>query len=349
MSRLRKSSIVFGLCTNFAACDDAFTPDPTPTPPAATLDAVVQSLSDNWAAKRSLPPNRTGMVAATVSGRIYVAGGEHTDWVNLRTRLLSRVDAYHVATKTWSQVASMPGARYDANGASVINDRIYVTGGLNNLFTPQDQRKPTRTLFVYDPASDTWTRKADMPQPGCSGVQGILAGKLYVYMPPLRACDPFAAGSVARFYRYDPATDSWVQRAVPPGASRGGAGGVISGKFYLTAQGAQLQVYDPASNAWTMRAPMPQARSGAIDAVLNGRLYLVGGSEPASEWPRPVLQVYDAGTDTWAVKTPPPIGTVGGAAAGAGGKVYYVAGRVFLAPGGVERLPEASEVYAYTP
>lgn len=349
MSRTGKSSIVFGLCTAFAACDDASTPYSTAPLPAAASDAIVQSLSDNWAAKRPLSPNRTGMVAATLSGRIYVAGGEHTDWDNMRSRLLSRVDAYNVATNSWSQVASMPGARYNANGASVINGRIYVTGGFNNLQTSQGLRKPTKTLFVYDPGSNTWTRRADMPQPGCSGVQGIIAGKLYVYMPPLRACDPFAAGSVARFYRYDPATDSWVQRAVPPGASQGGAGGVINGKFYLAAQGTQLQVYDPGSNAWTMRAPIPQARSGAIGAVLNRRLYLVGGSEPASEWPRPVLQVYDAGANTWAVKTPPPIGTVLGAAAGAGGKLYYVAGRVFLAPGGVERLPEASEVYAYTP
>src|SRR6478672_8455005 len=106
MSRTRNAAIIVGLCVALAACDDGPTAGPTAPPPAVVSDAGVQSLSDSWVTKRSLSPNRTGIVAAAINGRIYVAGGEHSDWTTQISRLLSRVDVYDVATNTWSRVAS---------------------------------------------------------------------------------------------------------------------------------------------------------------------------------------------------------------------------------------------------
>ena len=342
MARIRQASIILVLCTALSACDDGPTTNSAAPVPAEPSEAAVQSVSDSWTAKRSVSPNRTGMVAAAVNGRIYLAGGEHTDWTIMRTNLIARVDVYDVASNTWSRVASLPGARYFANGASVINGRIYVSGGRSSVVTQGDWT-PTKTLFVYDIASNSWSRKADMPQAGSFGVQGVIGGKLYVYMPPP------AGGGPARFYRYDPATDKWVTRAAPPGAVQPGVGGVITGKFYLAAQRARLQVYDPSSNTWAFKASMAQERSYAIPAVLNGKLYLIGGTEYAAEATRPFLQVYNAVTNTWAIKTPPPFGAAAGAATGAGGKVFYIAGRVFDTGGVVEILPKVSEVHAYQP
>jgi N-acetylneuraminic acid mutarotase len=341
MARIRQASRILVLCTALSACGDSPTTNSTAPVPAELSEAGVQSVSNAWTAKRSVSPNRTGMVAAAVNGRLYLAGGEHTDWTNQRSNLISRVDAYDVPSNSWSRVASMPGARYNANGASVINGRIYVSGGRSSVLT-QGYWTPTKTLFVYDVASNSWSRKADMPQAGSLGVQGVIGGRLHVYMPPP------ASGSPARFYRYDPATDKWVTRATPPGAVDGGVGGVINGKFYLAAQRARLQVYDPSSNTWAFRASMAQERSGAIPAVLSGKLYLIGGTEFGAEFTRPFLQVYDAGANSWAIKTPLEFGVGEGAAAGAGGKVFYIAGRTF-GLGGSEFLPNVSEVHAYQP
>src|SRR6185436_20650480 len=55
-------------------------------------------------------------------------------------------------------------------------------------------------LFVYNPAGDTWARKRDMPAAGHEGITGAIKGKLYVVTNT-------SAGS--RFFRYDPATDTW--------------------------------------------------------------------------------------------------------------------------------------------
>jgi N-acetylneuraminic acid mutarotase len=338
MSRTTTLPTLLGLCTALAACDDASTPDSTGPRPVPASEAELPRLVDRWAAKRSLSPNRTRHVAVGVNNRIYVAGGEHVNWHTLRSFTLSRVDVYDVATNTWTQLASLPSVRYGPNGASTINGKIYVTGGLNS------QRLPTKTLFVYDLGTNTWTRKADLPQAGWNGVQGVIAGKLFVFMPPL------SDGGPTRLYRYDPATNVWATRATPPASILIPAGGVISGKLYVADQDGGLRVYDPTSNAWAAKASMPQVRRWPAAAVLNGKLYLIGGSEAASDCVRPVLQVYDPATNTWAGKTPLPFGTQIGAAAAAAGKVYHIAGAVYEAPTGcVQKLPDTSPVYAYTP
>ena len=178
MARIRQASIALVLCTALSACGDSPTTNSTAPVPAELSEAGVQSVSNAWTAKRSVSPNRTGMVAAAVNGRLYLVGGEHTDWTTMRTNVIARVDAYDLASNSWSRVASMPGARYNANGASVINGRIYVSGGLSGVLTPLGGWTPTKTLFVYDIASNSWSRKADMPQTGYLGVQGVIGGRL---------------------------------------------------------------------------------------------------------------------------------------------------------------------------
>jgi N-acetylneuraminic acid mutarotase len=354
MSHNGKTALL-GLCIVLAACDNTSTRNPTGPGLSEAEGTELQGLSDRWSAKHSLSPNRNDMVAGAINGIIYVVGGVHTDWVTapFRSYQLSRVDAYNTATNAWSRVASLPGPRFQANGASVINGRLYVTGG--NRFGPTASYIPTKTLFVYDPGTNSWGRKADMPQPGCNGVQGVIAGKLYVYMPSIQACDGFSSSTVVRFYRYNPATDTWVSRALPPAHLSFPAGGVIDGKFYIVASTSSslrpspLYVYEPVSNTWQEKASMSQSRASMVGAVLNGRLYMVGGNDVGSEQPQPRLEVYNPMTNSWAIKTALRFGTTDGAAVGAAGKVYYITGRIFPTEGGWELLPEVSEVYAYTP
>jgi N-acetylneuraminic acid mutarotase len=347
MSHKRKTAILFGLCTVLAACDDTSTRDLTGPGISEAEGTELQSLSDSWAAKRSVSPYRIRMAAGAINDIIYVVGGIGIDWTTNRARHLARADAYKIATNSWSRVASMPRGREFPNGASAINGKLYVTGGIDN------EDRPTKTLFVYDPMTNSWRRKADMPQPGCAGVQGVIDRKLYVYM---FGCDRFSSDVVVRFYRYNPATDTWVMRALPPSQILSSSGGVIGGKFYIAAaysgtrEPTPLYVYDPVSNTWQTKASMSQPRHDMVGAVLNGKLFMVGGSDNfLGEDPRdPELEVYNPMTNSWATKTSLPFGTVEGAAVGVAGKVYYIIGRVFLPEGG-ERLPDMSEVYAYTP
>jgi N-acetylneuraminic acid mutarotase len=226
------------------------------------------------------------------------------------------------------------------NGASVINGKLYVSGGLNKDF------RSTKTLFVYDPETNSWMRKAEMPLAGSGGIQGVIGGRLYVYMPSV------GSGNAGVVFRYNPATNMWVNRAAPPTDHPFGAGGVINGKFYLAGGlNKALHVYDPASNTWMTRAPMSAARSGMAAAVLDGKLFLVGGEGWPSDYPLSTVEVYDPATNRWTMNGPLPIGTAAGAAARAGAKIFYISGVVHELGGATKQpwAPGPSEVYAYTP
>jgi N-acetylneuraminic acid mutarotase len=131
MSQGTNAAILMALCAAAAACNEAppgtLTEPETVTP--GTAGAAKQGLSllaagNPWAAKRSLPRPNTGMAAGTINGIIYLVGGNSSQFT-----AIARVNAYNVATKTWSEVQSLPGGRAEPNGASVIKGKLYVTGG----------------------------------------------------------------------------------------------------------------------------------------------------------------------------------------------------------------------------
>jgi N-acetylneuraminic acid mutarotase len=354
MPQKRNAAIWLGfcLCILLAACDSDQPTDPTPPSLSEAVLTDPQSLSNSWAAKRSLMPGRIFMAAGAINGIIYVVGGRRADQSTSEIRPIARVDAYNVATNTWSQVASLPGAREELNGASVINGKLYVTGGRSNMVS-NFLFKATKTLFVYDPGTNSWTRKADMPHAGCAGVQSVIEGQLYVYLPPVGGgafCD--GSSEMGLFFRYNPSTDTWMRRAAPPSDHKDGAGRVINNQLYLAGGwklspcavngeptfcdelSAQLDVYNPASNTWATRARLPGIESGMAAAVLNEKLFLVGGFGRASEFALDNVDAYNPLTNRWMAKAPLPMGSTGGAAATVDGRIFYISG---------------TQVYAYTP
>ena len=70
----------------------------------------------------NMPTPRGGVAAAFVDGRIVAAGGEEP------TRVLPTVEAYDVATGTWSPLPSLPVPRHGISLATVGNS-VYAVGG----------------------------------------------------------------------------------------------------------------------------------------------------------------------------------------------------------------------------
>jgi N-acetylneuraminic acid mutarotase len=306
-----------------------------PTSPANLEELAAVTAGNTWARKAPLSPARWSAGAGSINGIIYVAGG----WG--RDAPLSRVDAYKISTNTWSRVASLPAARGDVNGASVINNKLYVSGGTNRT------GRQTRTLFVYDPATNQWTQKADMPRASCGGDQGVIGGQLYVYTGCYSKDNN---GEV--FFRYNPSTNTWVKRAPPPVDHNSGGGAAVNGKFYLNGgytpecggscigNTHNLDVYDPATNTWTVRAGT--GTTGLTGAALNSKLYAIGGE---GDTYHRTVQAYDPGTNTWNTRAPLPEGSALGTATMANGKLYYLEGRSPTIPW----TTQPSRFYAYTP
>jgi N-acetylneuraminic acid mutarotase len=211
-----------------------------PAPPGATADAATASAvgSDRWIARAAMPSAQTGLAVAVLgngSGKpiVYAIAGHRTN----------TVQAYDVSTNTWSRKANYPEAAGFTNGAGVINGKIYVSGGVTGSETV------SRRLYQYNPATNVWTRKHDMPAASYYGVTGVIGGRLYV----LTACDEVCP-PVKAFWRYNPGTDNWTSLPTPPSDHNEGAGTVIGGKFYVVGGGSdqpagtQLDVFDPATN-----------------------------------------------------------------------------------------------------
>jgi hypothetical protein len=275
------------LALALASCGDQPTqPNVPANPPIAAATAPA---SDTWIERARDPagnpdPNayRSGVVAADVPNAagqsvLYVIGGHQRGEIGGGLRA---VEAYNVATDTWTRKRDLPMGLAYANGAGVIRGKIYVAGGRK-----EGSMWITYAVFVYDPARDTWTRLAGMPARGTYGVAGVIGGKLYVSVPYADNSDR------SHLFRYDPATNKWATLPSPRHLYH--MGGVLYDKLYLV--GNQTEMYDPATNRWTEKAPPPSAYidiwGGAAPA--QAKLYVFSGIRTL---------VYAPLSDSWSVR-----------------------------------------------
>ena len=121
---------------------------------------------DTWTKKADLPAPRAGLSTSTVDGVIYIFGG----WPTLRS-----VEAYNPVKDNWKRKADMPTGRGGLS-TSVVGGKIYAIGGGNDA-------GGNFVLFLavekYDPLTDTWTKKADMPTGRDYLGTSVVNGKIY--------------------------------------------------------------------------------------------------------------------------------------------------------------------------
>lgn len=282
-----------------AACGETATePEAAPVPSAEPALAVA---SNSWVSRADMPSTQRYNLATAVvtngAGQsiLYAIGGSTSTQGSL-----SSVQAYNVATNSWSWKAPLPQPLYSTNGAGVIGNKIYISGGIASYKNYRSE------LYMYDPASNAWTRKRDMPINSYSGVTGVINNQLYV----LTGCDQedcYSYEPIA-FYRYDPVTDGWTRLAAPTVSHQRGMAGVIGGKFYAAGGGwgsSELEVYDPATNRWTSKAPLPRGRWAGVGVALGGKLFVIGGINSDYSAVR-TTSVYNPATNSWTNVAPMP-------------------------------------------
>jgi N-acetylneuraminic acid mutarotase len=277
--------------------------------------------------------NLAAGVATDAAGRqrLYAIGGFDPNSGNL-----SSVEAYDFSTNSWAARAPLPVALTHSNGVGNIGGKLYISGGFAEHSDGVGPR--VRSLYVYDPNRNSWTRKADLPKRVAEGVTGVINGKLYVLAG---SCDDCANRTSARLFRYDPATNTWTG-SLPsaPSAHVAGAGGVINGKFYVAGGRTwrdrvtnRLDVYDPATNTWSTLAPMPTARYGTAAAVAHGKLYVIGRNPVNPGVPQGMNEAYNPVTNSWSIKAPIPGAGRGDLAAG---RITFQGRPYILAVGGTD-------------
>ncbi|MBM4459080.1 MAG: hypothetical protein FJ011_15180 [Chloroflexi bacterium] len=240
------------------------------------------------------------------------------------------------AAPPWAIRASL-GVPRSRLAAATAGGKLYaIAGESSDTGTGQARspaglyREPVGTAALlgaveeYDPAANTWTRKAPMPTAVSNVSAAMIDGKIYV--PAGYA----ASGYSLALQVYDPATNAWTTRAPVPAPRAGPAVTAIGGKLYMFGGADDADIfntcsrYDPALNAWSGCAAMQYPRAFAAAGVLNGKVYVAGGVNAAGSDVN-YVEEYDPVADRWTTKAPMRVAR-GGAAAGSLDGYLYVAG-----------------------
>ncbi|QRR00555.1 kelch repeat-containing protein [Dyadobacter sandarakinus] len=135
----------------------------------------------------------------------------------------------------WKTLAPLPTPRQHA-GTAVFEGKIYYIGGQ----TGHDEKLATRKdVHCYDPATNTWTKMADLPAPGTYGL-GHISSSVVI------------AGN----------------RLI-----------VMGGETQHGTSVGLVSAYSPATNTWESLTPLPAGRYSGVAAYLNGMLFYTGGSK----------------------------------------------------------------------
>ncbi len=224
---------------------------------------VYDPSADTWEVKKPLPTPRGFVSAAAVNGIIYAIGGHY---MGAGT---SEVLAYDpVADTGWTPKAQLLSPRFGA-AAGVVDGIIYNVGGNHT----------EHNCEAYSPATDTWTRKTDIPETfggiavaPCGGLLYAIGGGFKIVFQTV--------------FAYDAKTDEWTKKTDMP-TPRGWShpAPVVDGRIYVV--GGYKSVYgEVLSNVeaydtvwgWTKEPDMPFIRTMFAAAVVNGKIYVIGGT-----------------------------------------------------------------------
>jgi RNA polymerase sigma factor (sigma-70 family) len=180
-------------------------------------------IKDRWTKKADLPTPRTHMSSAVVNGKIYAISG-----LLPNMKIVPTVEEYDPVNDVWTKKADMPDPRESAS-AVTVNNKIYVVGG-DFTDDPNAWGVGMAKVLEYDPATDTWSKKSDMPTPRTAAAAVVVDNKIYVI------CG-FSGGANAIFFPtveiYDPINDTWTKGVDMAVAKTFPACSAVNGKIYV--------------------------------------------------------------------------------------------------------------------
>ncbi len=289
---------------------------------SANPRSAVYALSpgaSSWRAVAPLPlgfgDGRAYAAAATgLDGTIYLIGG-----VDHFLSAQSSVYAYTPATNSWSQMASLPGARAELAATTGADGTIYALGGWSGqIGSSSNREQPYNTVFAYHAATNTWSQVSALPTSDRSGLAATTGADGTIYAIGGYGNTYYAQSSV---FAYTPATDSWRSLASLPGArvdlaAATGAGGAIyaiGGADASNTAQSSVYAYTPATDSW---APLPNLPGGfrglGAGGGADGAIYAIGGQGDSGAaqttlayYPPPIPPtISSANSATFAVGTP---------------------------------------------
>jgi hypothetical protein len=224
----------------------------------------------SWSEGAVMPTARSNFALAAKGDRVFAIGGD---------RFLDRGEAYDALAGQWQPLPVMSVKRQHLF-AAILDDRIYVPGGLLCWQCPAEQ-KLCNVLEAFDIKADAWIQLPRMPTARQNPLVSALDRKLYVmggmdhdhFMPLVEI--------------FDIERNTWT-RGAPLPETKFYSGSVVFDGLILVLSGADagdgqtsVLVYDPRRDQWARATPLPYEVKLAGFAVKGNELYVVGGCDPA--------------------------------------------------------------------
>ena len=309
----------------------------------------------------SRPDVRNQVGRATSANKNIRAGLQTPD-----TPLVSetRGNSLRFPTAQWTRKSDMPTVRSNFS-TSVVDGKIFAVGGQVQIEKDKFGDFALSKVEMYDPETDTWERRADMPTARFAASTSVVDGKIFAIGGEQLKKIKRYKGSAYEFKKlptvemYDPATDTWTQKADMPTVRSYLSTSVMDGKIYaiggMSSSNEQwrletVEVYDPLTDTWAKARDISDARSCAAISVVNGEIYAIGGrgwsgSQNKLDPYLSSVEVFNLKTNRWQKKTEMPTPKTSHTASVIDGKIYVIGG--YIQEG--KKLKNLATIESYDP
>lgn len=255
----------------------------------------------------------------------------------------------------WSSRVPMP-APTRSQSSAVFQGKIYIFGGTspNPSTSSADPilhpAQINKAVYMYDPETNEWHPKADLPIAILYSTAHTIGDKIYVfggYGEP---------GFLNVVLQYDPLADNWTSKVHMPTYKYVFMSEEVNGKVYVIGgQGTiddgpwrsgvawefkkDVQIFDSQNDSWTTGTPAPQNLASAASCKNENDIYIFGGDTGTDESD---TYVYNVVSDSWSKKAPPLIKRNGHACVSIGGQFLLMGGRI---TGGQSAILDKIEIY----
>jgi N-acetylneuraminic acid mutarotase len=327
------------------------------------LCATAAHAQGKWIKLAAFPDPSEELLGAAAGGKMYVFCGLAPGWVPK-----ALVYEYDPATDKWTKKKPMALPSHHV-AFTEYHGKIYSFGGFVLPQSGPAAWVPINNAWEYDPANDSWKALAPMPTRRGSPVAVTIGDKMYVIGgavagPNQTAVHPARPhASVGTLEEYDPAGNTWRERAPMPTPRNHAIGAAANGKAYViggrvgaafisggSSNIGVIEAYDPATDSWSQGlARMPTARSAGAGGAYGGRIYVTGGEYQDYRMMATLkaFEAYDPATNTWQTLPSLPVSRHGLAGAVVGNRLHMVSGDVQSAGTGVHVDTEQHDAFEF--
>jgi len=210
----------------------------------------------------------------------------------------------------WQLETPMSTPRYSFTGG-VIDGKIYVFGGKDS------HGENLKSTEMFDPRTDTWTRRADNNHNAGYGVEeltsAVVDGKLYVFGAYGWSEWRAVSGTINFVEEYDPVSNAWRSRSpkpttvsLAPSTVHDREIYIFGGNYYTAATDTDVyyrvvEAFTPSTNTWRSVTSIPRNVQLFSVATIGDKVYLMGGYLPDEDRMTGDVITFDFVTGRWDV------------------------------------------------